>query len=95
MKFSFLDVLFPRRCVHCRARGEWICSICEAEVHHLARPLCELCGREIGAGNRCQTCARDQPRIDGVRAATRYERAVREAIHRLKYNGERAVAAHL
>ncbi len=90
-----LDVLFPKRCVQCRQRGSWICDGCDAAVHRLAAPLCDLCGREIGAGSRCQSCARDQPRIDGIRAATRYEHAVREAIHRLKYSGQVALAEPL
>jgi ComF family protein len=58
-------------------------------------PLCECCGREVGAGNRCQDCARDRPRIDGVRACGRFDGAIRQAVHRLKYNGQRALAEPL
>jgi ComF family protein len=58
-------------------------------------PLCASCGREVGAGNRCQDCAREQPRIDGIRACSRFEGAVRTAVHRLKYNGQRALAEPL
>jgi competence protein ComFC len=58
-------------------------------------PLCECCGREVGAGNRCQECARDRPPIDGIRACTRYEGAIRQAVQRLKYNGQRALAEPL
>ena len=58
-------------------------------------PLCECCGREIGAGARCQDCAKDPPRIGGIRACSRFEGAVRQAVHRLKYNGQRPVAEQL
>lgn len=58
-------------------------------------PLCECCGREVGAGPRCQECARQRPAIDGIRAISRYEGAVRTAVHRLKYNGHRALAEPL
>ncbi len=58
-------------------------------------PLCECCGREVGHGPRCQDCARDRPGIHGIRAAARYDGAVRLAIHRLKYNGHRAMAQPL
>jgi len=62
-------------------------------------PFCAGCGREVwrGAppGFRCQDCARDQPRIDGIRAAARYEGPIRTAVHRLKYDGRRAIAGHL
>ncbi len=58
-------------------------------------PLCECCGREVGAGNRCQDCARARPRIDGIRACSRFEGAVRHAVHRLKYNGQRGLAEPL
>jgi ComF family protein len=58
-------------------------------------PLCECCGREVGGSNRCQDCARSRPRIDGIRAASRFEGVVRTAVHRLKYNGQRALAEPL
>lgn len=62
-------------------------------------PFCAGCGREVwrGAqpGFRCQDCARDRPRIDGVRAAARYDGAIRTAVHRLKYDGRRAIAGQL
>lgn len=58
-------------------------------------PLCECCGREVGGGNRCQECARDRPNISGIRAASRYEGAIRQAVHHLKYNGQRALAEPL
>lgn len=58
-------------------------------------PLCECCGREVGAGNRCQECARERPRIDGIRACSRFEGAIRNAVHGLKYTGRRALAEPL
>ena len=58
-------------------------------------PLCECCGREIGGGDRCQDCARQRPRIDGIRACSRFEGAVRSAVHGLKYRGQRALAQPL
>lgn len=61
----------------------------------MEEPLCECCGREVGAGNRCQDCARDRPRVDGIRACSRFEGAMREAVHRLKYGGQRALAEPL
>ncbi len=92
---AVLDVVFPRACVECGCRGEWICPACLAAVHWMKPPLCECCGREVGAGNRCQECARDRPRIGGIRACSRYEGAIRHAVHRLKYNGHLALAEPL
>src|SRR5579884_3205536 len=92
---AVLDVVFPRACVECGCRGEWICPACLAAVHWMKPPLCECCGREVGAGNRCQECARGRPRIDGIRACGRFAGAIREAVHRLKYNGQRALAEPL
>ena len=40
-------------------------------------------------------CARAQPSIDGIRACSRFEGAVRQAVHRLKYDGQRALAEPL
>lgn len=28
----FLDLLFPRRCVGCKAEGSWLCSLCQQDV---------------------------------------------------------------
>lgn len=92
---AVLDILFPRKCVQCGRGGEWICFACAAEMHWMTPPLCECCGREVGAGDRCQGCARDRPRIGGIRACTRFQGAVRDAVHRLKYNGQRALAEPL
>ncbi len=92
---AVLDVLFPRKCVQCGQAGAWICARCTANVHWMTPPLCECCGREVGAGDRCQDCARERPVIDGIRAASRYEGAVRTAVHRLKYNGQRALSKPL
>src|SRR5947209_6725054 len=89
---AVLDVLFPRTCVECGRRGEWICFDCSAAVHWMTPPLCECCGREVGAGSRCQECARARPRITGIRACSRYEGAIRQAVHRLKYSSQRALA---
>lgn len=58
-------------------------------------PLCDCCGREVGAGTRCQDCARERPAIDGIRACSRFEGAIRQAVHRLKYNGQRTLAEPL
>ncbi len=92
---AVLDVLFPRKCVQCGLAGQWICFGCAAAVHWMEPPLCECCGREIGGVNRCQDCARERPRIGGIRACSRYEGAIRTAVHRLKYNGQRALAGPL
>lgn len=92
---TVLDVLFPRRCVHCGRHGAWLCDACSAAVHWMQPPLCECCGREVGGGNRCQQCARERLHIDGIRACSRFEAGIREAIHGLKYSGRRALAAPL
>jgi ComF family protein len=90
-----LDLVFPRRCVQCDRAGAWICPACLEQVHWMKPPLCECCGREVGAGNRCQQCARERPKIDGIRACSRFEGAIQQAVYRLKYSGQRALAEPL
>ncbi|MBV8084155.1 MAG: ComF family protein [Chloroflexi bacterium] len=96
---GLLDLLFPRRCVGCGSPGAWMCASCEHDVHWMAPPFCASCGREAPRTApptfRCQDCARELPRIDGIRAAARYEGAIRSAVHRLKYDGRRAMAGQL
>jgi len=92
---ALLDALLPRRCLGCRRRGAWMCAACSGQVHKLRPPVCDLCGREIAARQRCQACARQPPKWAGMRAAARYELLLREAIHSLKYAGHRGLAVEL
>jgi ComF family protein len=74
-----LDLLFPPRCAGCGRRGDWLCPTCLAAVPLLGAPL-----RRDDAGA-----------LDWLGAAYVFSGAMRRAIHRFKYERERARADHL
>lgn len=76
---ALLDLLFPPRCAGCGQRGTWLCAPCLAAVPPLGAPL-----------HRGDTRA-----LDWLGAAHVHTGAIRRAIHRFKYERERARAAHL
>jgi ComF family protein len=76
---ALLDFLFPPRCAGCGRRGVWLCPACLAAVPPLGAPL-----------------RRDETRaIDWIGAGFVFSGAIRRAIHRFKYQRERARAEHL
>lgn len=100
---SLLDLLFPPRCVACGASGALLCARCLASIRVPEPPICRRCGRslpnhsQINAAAVCALCAsgRELPSLDGLRAASIYEGAVRQAILTLKFRGQRRLAQPL
>lgn len=96
---TLLDLLFPPRCAGCGRRGHWLCPACAGHLRPLAPPWCERCGDPLRFASRdglCAPCRQGGPRaLDWARAAYAFAGPLREAIHRFKYGGERARAAHL
>jgi len=87
-----LDILFPPRCVGCGARGSWICGRCSAGFTRLAPNRCSICARPNVASDLCSACRIDPPSFQTVHCAFHFEGCLREAIHRLKYQGARHLA---
>lgn len=60
-----LDLVFPKRCVQCRAVGAWLCERCAAGLQPLPAPRCSRCGRRVSGrrlappadGSAPQSCA--------------------------------------
>lgn len=94
---AVLDLLFPARCVNCRAGGALLCVNCLDHAVRLDGPACHRCAAPMKSGSLCQKCASSprQAGVDRLVAAYQYDGAVREAIHALKYEGLRAVAPEL
>lgn len=102
---ALLDVLFPPRCVSCRASGAVLCADCLSTMRPPTPPLCAHCGRSLagmaavmsGQQPLCPTCAagRGPRNLTSLRIATVYVGPARKAIHALKYDGQRRVAISL
>ncbi|MGC9359005.1 MAG: ComF family protein [Anaerolineae bacterium] len=90
-----LDLLFPPHCVACGGLGSWFCDDCISKIQMQLPPLCVACGKPLATGGTCRRCQRDPLPLDGLRSVARYEAPLREAIHALKYEGVRVLAAPL
>ena len=91
---SALDLVFPIHCAGCGREGAIVCAVCAPALPALARPYCHSCAAPSVDG-LCRSCLAQPPGFDAVRSPYRFEGAVREAIHALKYRGVRAAAGTL
>lgn len=102
---ALADLLFPRACAGCGAmRPEGLfCARCRDEVEILPSWRCRLCSGTLPPPLRrgektpglCTPCTEQRPAFDGVWAPFVYGGPVARAVHRLKYHGERGLAARL
>jgi ComF family protein len=92
----FADLFFPPLCHSCRtfipnAGRIHICGDCFSTTRSLGSPFCTVCGvpfrTEGGLDHICGDCLSKPPAFAAARAAVVYEGAVKELIHRLKYDG--------
>jgi ComF family protein len=92
-----LDLLFPPRCVNCKAGANWFCDACLGQVPYLNHPVCARCGTPAAGNAPCNQCgAHPLTAIDAIRSAAYFEdNPVRPAIHFLKYREHKAVAVVL
>lgn len=90
-----LDCLFPRVCVGCGKIGDYICARCAAHLPVLDGPLCPRCGQPQVSGMLCPSCAAKLSPVSSIRSVFRFDGAVRNAVHELKYHNLRAIAPTL
>lgn len=101
---GFLDLLFPAStfCPICQAtargpdrRGR-ICPTCWLRLAPPPAAVCGRCGRpHSDRAPECRDCRRSAPDFVVCRAVGAYEGALRDAIGRLKFRGERILAVPL
>jgi len=89
-----LDLVYPPRCPGCGAMGKLFCDTCRAMVEPVYPPVCRLCGAP-GVSGLCPACRRTPTSLEGIVAAAYFSGPLRDAIHSLKYQGNRALAAPL
>ena len=95
LKGIALDLLFPQHCVGCGKEGEFLCYSCRQSLPRITPPLCPRCGRPQPSGILCPGCVGWSAKIDGIRSPFRFDGAMREAVHQLKYRNLRALAVPL
>ena len=84
------DLLYPRRCLFCeqvldiRQEGP-LCGKCRIDPYLITGPRYRICsGPVTEEGDLCRACFIHNNQVAG-RALFSYDRAVREAVHRFKY----------
>ena len=95
LKGIALDLLFPRHCVGCGKEGDFFCLSCRQLLEPIKPPICPLCGIPQKNGTPCSSCVEWKTEIDGMRSPFKFEGVIRQAIHHLKYQNLRAMAAPL
>jgi competence protein ComFC len=95
---AFLDLVYPRRCEMCETlleagrpgAGRWLCDGCLEALPRIEPPFCNVCGEpyegEVTDTFRCGNCADLKLHFDFAISAYQAEGAVRELVHRFKYN---------
>lgn len=94
LKSAFLDVFFPRSCVHCgegadSAAYQFLCAACSREIFLTRPPSCTTCGYPFFgmlSGSRvCPHCEALEPRFEQGRTLFLAKGPARSLIHELKY----------
>lgn len=82
--FSFLDLIFPKKCLGCGKLGSYICGNCIKEIEIVEHPICPECERQAIGGKTHPGCLK-RFGLDGLVVACRYKGVVRAAIKEIKY----------
>lgn len=92
---SFLDLIYPTRCVACDRIGEGdLCPACRDSVTPIAPPYCPRC-QEPEESDLCPGCRSRPPAFARARVVGIFEGALAEAIHALKYSRRERLAVPL
>ena len=94
MKWSFLDLLFPSRCVVCDGLtdcpGEKVCRKCKNQIVYIHDPYCLKCGKQLGQEEKeyCNDCERIRHLY--VQGTALYDYgSMADSVFRFKYGGGR------
>jgi ComF family protein len=90
---SLLDLIFPPRCVSCKALGQRICDPCAGGISWIGSDLCVRCGLPLD-GRTNHPCI-EPVDLHFIRSAAVFSGAMRKALHALKYYSDRSLAEQL
>ncbi len=90
-----LDLLYPPACLHCEGlvgSGETLCADCRETLPSIEAPYCEICSQPfdgaIDGPFSCANCLEQRFDFECNVSAYRSRGAVRELVHRFKYDGQ-------
>lgn len=88
-----VDLLFPQRCVGCRAGGAIFCDRCVAALTPVPAPFCARCGAPTAWSlGRCRECSGRRVAFASARSAFVYTDLVRAYVRAWKEHGLRRLA---
>ncbi len=100
------ELVFPDKCLKCGIYirrdpqsylSSCFCRPCRGDLPEYNPPFCTCCGQlfPAGASHLCETCLKQTPMVEKVRAAFEYQGIIREAVACLKYQGQLSIARPL
>jgi ComF family protein len=92
LAWTGLDWVYPPRCGGCGASGSRFCTKCLQETQIIYPPVCILCGRALESQGICRNCQRNPPGYTAMRSWAFFSGPLRNAMHRLKYKRDVALA---
>lgn len=81
---GLLDLIFPKRCVSCKAFGEYLCADCFVQVSFDVSMICLVCNKYAMDGQTHPGC-RTRYTIDGAVASIAYRGVAKRLIYQFKY----------
>jgi ComF family protein len=96
---QFLDLIFPPQCAICKKKGQKIfCDECLGKVIFIKPPICRICGKprdKYFIGELCEDCSKEGMPFEIARSVVLYDGAMKEAIHKFKFEGKKALSSFL
>jgi len=100
---SLLDLIYPPHCALCEKRLAMderggLCLRCLSQIPKNIPPFCPSCGRHyagVKSAPRCGMCEGKHFPFDHLWFVAPYEGALRETLHKLKYEGRKPIANSL
>jgi ComF family protein len=81
---SFLDFLFPKRCIRCKTFGSYLCSNCFTGITFTDSMVCTVCQKQAMGGLTHPVC-KTRYAIDGVFPSLVYKGVVKKLVYVFKY----------
>ncbi len=81
---SFIDLIFPKRCVNCKKYGSYLCEVCFSYLSFDAKPLCLICNKP-SFNNLTHPKCESRYSIDGCFSGLSYNKIMQKLIYNFKY----------
>lgn len=82
---SFIDYIFPKRCVGCKKFGEYLCSLCFAKISFAQKYFCGVCSCASYNGLTHPKCE-SKYSVDGIFPILNYHGLLKKILYQYKYN---------